>query len=531
VVASARDIVVIGAGHNALVATFYLASKGFKPLVLERRHIVGGVAVTGEFHPGFKCSSIAHTCDGLLPQVVQDLQLTQHGLSLIEVEASVSALSPDGSAIITYTEKNPAKSAETIRKFSSRDAEKYLEFHNVLLRIGQALRPLLTMTPPDIEKPSTQDLWRMAKVGRGIRRLGKKDMQRLLRWGPMPVADFAAEWFETELLRAAITGRGIFGTVAGPFSPGTMAPLLLRVAAEGHPTGRPVFPRDGMGALTQAMAAAVRAAGGEIRVNAAVEKILVKDGAACGVVLEGGEEIAAKAVVSGADPKRTLLKLVDPVHLDPNFLVKMQHYRSRGLVAKVHLALAELPTFTALAGDATGALGGRIHIGPEVDYIERAFDASKYGEFSPRPYLDVTIPTFCDPSLAPTGQHVMSIFVHYAPYHLKSGDWPSRREALGDAVVDTLAEYAPDLPRLLLGGEVITPDELEDTYGLTGGHILHGDLALDQLFTMRPLLGWARYRTPVRGLYLCGSGTHPGAGMMGASGFNAAREILRVLRR
>ena len=529
--AGERKIVVIGAGPNSLIAAFYLAKKGFKPLVLERRHIVGGVAVTEEFHRGFKCSSIAHTCDGLLPGIVQDMQLARNGLSLIESPASVSALSPDGSAITTYCEETPLKTAGTIRKFSPKDAEKYAEFCDVLFRIGDALRPLLTLTPPEIDNPSTQDLWRLAKIGRGVRKLGKKDMQRLLRWGPMAVADFAAEWFETELLRAVITGRGIFGTAAGPWSPGTTAPLLLRVAAEGHPTGCPVFPRDGMGALSQAMAAAVRAAGGEIRTKAVVEQVLVKDGTACGVVLEGGEEIAAKAVVSGADPKRTLLKLVDPVHLEPSFLAKMQHYRSKGVVAKVHLALAELPTFPALAGDATGALGGRIHIGPDVDYIERAFDASKYGEYSQQPYLDVTIPTFSDPSLAPTGQHVMSIFVHYAPYQLKIGDWPSRREALGDAVVKTLAEYAPDLPRLVLDGEVITPDELEETYGLTGGHILHGDLALDQLFTMRPLLGWARYRTPVRGLYLCGSGTHPGVGMTGASGFNAAREIIKDVRR
>jgi len=287
-----------------------------------------------------------------------------------------------------------------------------------------------------------------------------------------------------------------------------------------------------MGAIAEAMASAATHAGAEIRSNAEVIEVRVKDGAAISVVLSTGEEISAKTIISNADPKRTLLKLVDPIHLAPDFVMKLQHYRMPGTVAKVNLALSGLPEFTALkdAGD-TGALSGRIHIGPEIDYLERAFDESKYGNFSKQPYLEIAIPSVTDPSLAPAGKHVMSIYMQYAPYKLKSTDWDSQRVALGDTVVRTLAQYAPKLPELILTHQIITPQDLEDTYGLTGGHIFHGELALDQFFTMRPLLDWARYRTPIKNLYLCGSGTHPGAGLTGGSGANAAREILKDLKK
>jgi phytoene dehydrogenase-like protein len=283
-----------------------------------------------------------------------------------------------------------------------------------------------------------------------------------------------------------------------------------------------------MGALTQAMASAAKAAGVEIRTAAEVIEIRVKDGAATGVLLGTGEEINAKAVISNADPKRTLLKLTDPMHLSPDFVQKLQHYRGNGTVAKVNLALSGLPTFTALRNDE--ALKGRIHIGPEIDYLERAFDESKYGNFSRQPYLEATFPSLTDPTLAPDGKHVMSIYMQYAPYKLK-GDWEEQRKALGQTVVQTLAQYSPNLPDMILTHQIITPQDLEDVYGLTGGQIFHGDLALDQFFTMRPLLDWARYRTPIDNLYLCGSGTHPGAGLTGGSGANAAREILKHLKK
>jgi phytoene dehydrogenase-like protein len=370
----------------------------------------------------------------------------------------------------------------------------------------------------------------MLKTGRAIRGLGKKDMFRLLRWGPMAVADLASEYFETELLRAVIAARGVFGTFLGPWSAGSALVLLIRAAADSHPAGSASFAAGGVGALTQAMASAAQSAGAEIRTGADVIEIRVQNGKASGVVLSTGEEISAKAVISNADPKRTLLKLTDPIHLSPDFVQKLQHYRGNGTVAKVNLALSAVPQFTALRNGASAALKGRIHIGNEIDYLERAFDESKYGKFSNQPYLEVTIPSLTDPTLAPEGKHVMSIYMQYAPYKLK-GDWEQQRKALGQTVVKTLAQYAPNLPELILTHQIITPLDLEEKYGLTGGQIFHGELALDQFFTMRPLLDWARYQTPIENLYLCGSGTHPGAGLTGGSGANAAREILKRLKK
>ena len=523
-----RDIVIIGGGHNGLVTAFYLAQAGFKPLVLERNAQVGGAAVTDEFHPGFRCSTLAHTAGPIRPDVVSDMQLEKHGLKMITPDVCVTAISPDGRALSLYQDAD--RSVKEIAAFSRRDATKYPEFAQSLGKISKVLADALATTPPNIDDPSRSDLWSMLKTGRAIRKLGKKDMFRLLRWGPMAVADLAAEYFETELLRAAIAARGIFGTFLGPWSAGSALVLLIRAAADPHPAGGASFAVGGMGAVTQAMASAAKAAGAEIRTGAEVIEIQVKNGAATGVLLSTGEEIHAKTVISNADPKRTLLKLTEPIHLSPDFVQKLQHYRGNGSVAKVNLALSGLPNFAALNNGDSAALRGRIHIGHEIDYLERAFDESKYGNFSRQPYLEATIPTLTDPSLAPADQHIMSVYMQYAPYKLK-GDWESQRKALGQTVVQTLAQYAPNLPELILTHQIITPHDLEEKYGLTGGQIFHGELALDQFFTMRPLLDWARYRTPIESLYLCGSGTHPGAGLTGGSGANAAREILKGLRR
>jgi len=523
-----HDIAIIGGGHNGLVTAFYLAKAGFKPLVLERRPQVGGAAITDEFHPGFRCSTLAHTAGPIRPDIVRDMQLEKHGLRLITPETCVTALSPDGRALSLYTDQN--KSAQSIASFSQKDAAKYPEFEKSLGKISKVIAEALAMTPPDIDHPSGGDLWSMLKTGRALRNLGKRDMYRVLRWGPMAVADLVAEYFETELLRAVIAARGIFGTFLGPWSAGSALQLLIRAAGDSHPAGSAFFAAGGMGALTQAMASAARGAGVEIRTAAEVIEIRVKDGAATGVLLSTGEEISANAVISNADPKRTLLRLTDPTHLSPDFVQKLQHYRGNGTVAKVNLALSAPPTFTALKNGDGSALKGRIHIGPEIDYLERAFDESKYGNFSRAPYLEAAIPSLTDPTLAPAGKHVMSIYMQYAPYKLK-GDWDDQRKALGQTVVQTLAQYAPNLPEMILTHQIITPLDLEETYGLTGGQIFHGDLALDQFFTMRPLLDWARYRTPIENLYLCGSGTHPGAGLTGGSGVNAAREISKNLKR
>ena len=526
----AREVVIIGGGHNGLVTAFYLAKAGYKPLVLERRAEPGGAAITEEFHPGFRCSILAHAAGPLRPDIVRDMQLEKHGLRLIKPEVGVVALSPDGRALTLYNDVK--KSAQEIAKFSPKDAAKYPEFQASFAKIGKVIGEALALTPPNIDNPNRGDLWSMLKTGRSIRNLGKKDLYRLLRWGPMAVADLVAEYFDTELLRATIAARGIFGTFLGPWSAGTSLVLLIRGAGDSHPAGAACFAQGGIGSITQAMASAARQAGAEIRSNAEVIEVRVKDGAAVSVVLSTGEEITAKAIISNADPKRTLLKLVDPIHLSPDFVMKLQHYRMPGTVAKINLALSGLPEFTALKGASdASALSGRIHIGPEIGYLERAFDESKYGNFSKQPYLEVAIPSVTDPALAPAGKHVMSIYMQYAPFKLKGSDWDSQRVALGDTVVRTLAQYAPKLPELILTHQIITPQDLEDTYGLTGGHIFHGELALDQFFTMRPLLDWARYRTPIKNLFLCGSGTHPGAGLTGGSGANAAREIVKDLKK
>jgi phytoene dehydrogenase-like protein len=524
--AAGRDVVIIGGGHNGLVCAFYLAKAGYNPLVLERRAQPGGCAITEEFHPGFRCSILAHSAGPILPHIIRDMQLEGHGVKFVTPEIAVTSLATDGPPLTLY--KDQEQSLAGISKFSAKDAARYADFEASLAKMSAVIGDALAMVPPDIDDPSRGDLWHMLKTGHAIRGLGKKDMYRMLRWGPSAVADVVAEYFDTELLRATIATRGIFGTALGPWSAGSALMLLLRAAGDPHPAGLSHFVAGGIGAITQAMAAAATKAGAEIRCDAEVASIRIKEEAAAGVVLLSGEEIPAKAVISNADPKRTLLKFLDPIYLSPDFALKIQHYRATGTVAKINLALSGLPAFTTLTDD--HALRSRIQIGPEIDYLERAFDESKYGNFSKQPYLEIAIPSLTDSSLAPPGRHVMSIYMQYAPFKLRDDDWEGQRAALGDAVVNTISEYAPNLPELILHRQIITPQDLHDKYGLTGGHIFHGELALDQFFTMRPLLGWAKYRTPIKNLYLCGSGTHPGTGLTGGSGANAARQILKDLK-
>ena len=524
----AHDIIIIGAGHNGLVTAAYLAKAGLKPLVLERREVLGGACVTEEFHPGFRASTLAQSTGPLSSQVVKDLQLERHGLEFIRPTVRVFAPHPNGESICIY--QDVQRTTDELTKVAAKDAQNYPNFVSTFARLGRALAPLLRMTPPDIDKLSKGDLWDFGKLGLAIRGLGKKDEYRLLRYGPMAVADLAAEWFDTELLRAVVAARGIFGAFAGPWSAGTSAALLLQAATDERAIAPAQFVKGGLGALSQALARVATEAGAEIRTNADVASVTTKDGKATGVVLTNGDEIAARAVISNADPRSTLLGLVDPGEFDPSFLNKIRNYRAHGTVAKVHLALSALPHFPSVNGDANEKLSGRIHIGPDIDYLERAFDAAKYGDMSPRPYLDLAIPTLTDQTLAPAGAHVMSIHAQFAPYHLRDGDWNSRREELFDTVVNGVSEYAPDVRKLIVGRQVITPLDLEETYGLSGGHIHHGELSVDQLFAFRPVIGWARYRTPVAGLYLCGAGTHPGGGVTGVPGANAAREIIKDLK-
>jgi phytoene dehydrogenase-like protein len=518
------DVVIIGGGHNGLTAAFYLAKAGLKPLVIERRDTVGGGAITGEVHRDFKCPTLTHSTGLLWKDVARDMDLRRHGVEFLTSDVQVFAPGTDGRALILYNDVR--RSAESIRAFSAKDADAYPAYREAMTRISAVIASLLTLTPPSIDNPTAGDAWNLLRTGRKFRALGKKDGYRLLRWGPMAVADLMHEWFETELLSASLAAAGVSGTMFGPWSAGSALTLLLREAHRRLAVGAQV--RGGPGALTHGMATAAEAAGAQIRTGAHVERIIVRNERATGVALSTGEEITARAVVSAADPKTTFLRLIDPVDLTPDFLTKIRNYRSHGTVAKVNLALSGLPHFTGSHGPE--CLSGRIHIGPEIDYLERAFDHAKYGEFSTEPWLDVNIPSILDRQLTPADAHIMSIYTHFAPYTLRGTTWDAAREPLRQTVLQTLERFAPGIAQQVIAAQVISPAELERDYGFTGGHIFHGELALDQLLTMRPLLGYAQYRGPIEGLYLCGAGTHPGGFFTGGSGRNAAREVRKDLR-
>jgi phytoene dehydrogenase-like protein len=386
---------------------------------------------------------------------------------------------------------------------------------------------VLSAAPPSIDKPGAGDQFQLLKIGGKFRALGRKDAYRLLRWMPMPASDFVREWFESEPLLATIAAGGVLGSFLGVRSAGSAAILLLLAAAAGQPVAPGWSVSGGMGEVSTALADAARAAGAEIRTGAAVRSIAVKDGSATGVVLESGEEIASRMTVSNADPRRTLLGLVDRAHLPPDFVRRLENLRMRGALAKVNFAVSSLPAFAGAGSDPEGALSGCIRLAPSLDVIERAFDAAKYGAIAEEPWIELTVPSLGDPSLAPAGQHVVSAYVQFAPYALRDASWDVERDRLGDIAARTISKYAPGFDRSVIAREVIAPPDLERIFGLTGGNIFHGELALDQLFVARPLLGWARHQTPIRNLYLCGSGTHPGTGLDGRAGRLAAREILR----
>jgi phytoene dehydrogenase-like protein len=417
-------------------------------------------------------------------------------------------------------DESPEQTRASITSFSGKDAEAFPAFHTSIQRVASVLASAFEYAPPPIDKPGATDLWNLLKTARAFRSLGRRDAHRLLRWGPMPVADLVHEWFEHELVRATIAAPALTGTMFGPRSAGSSLTLLMREAHRQLAGGAALRVKGGPGAATRALAAAARAAGADIRTSTPVERIVVRENAVRAIVA-AGQTLNADIVVSGADPKTTFLRLIEPSELSPDFSAKMQHYRAAGTVAKVNLALASLPDF----GCAPDALSGRIQIGPDLDYLERAFDHAKYGEFSAEPWLELTIPSIVDGSLAPAGAHVASVYVHYAPRTLRA-DWTTARDILLANVLNVLERYAPGVRSRIVAAQVITPLDLERDYSLAGGHVFHGELTLDQLFTMRPLLGHARYATPVAGLYLCGAGTHPGGFLTGASGRLAANAVI-----
>jgi phytoene dehydrogenase-like protein len=524
------DVIVIGAGHNGLVTAGYLAKAGRRVLVLERRDQVGGAAVTEEVFPGFRFSTCADGSGYLCEEVRRDLE---PGLEILALDPVVFAPQPDGSHLAIW--RDPAKTAAEIARFSSADAERYPAFVELVGKIAAVVGGLARVEPPDLPDVGLRDLLSMRPLAGPVRALGRKHVNDLLRVLPMPVADLLDEWFESDVVKGAIAANGVRDLTWGPKEAGTAYALLYNWALSDTGLFRSAgVVKGGIGALSDALAASARSFGAEIRTGAAVEGIATAEGRAVGVRLAGGTILSAPVVVSNADPRTTFLELLDPYALSAKFARHLRNIKYRGSATRVLLALGELPEFVALArggtasggDDPTSLLQGPIQIAPTLQYLQRAYDCVKYGEFSPRPYLDVMIPTLLDPSLAPPGRHVMSITAKYAPYRLRDGNWDSRREAFGDVVIDTLAEYAPKIREAILHRRVLTPPDLEAAYGLPEGNPSHGEMTLDQFFHMRPVPGYARYRAPIGGLYLCGAGCHPGGGVTGIPGFNAARAIL-----
>jgi phytoene dehydrogenase-like protein len=521
------DAIVVGAGHNGLVTAAYLAKAGRSVLVLERRDRVGGILDTTDLVDGFRAPGIVHTVGRLRASVISDLGLVRHGLVTIEPPVRVFAPSPDGSSITLWADA--ARTATELRERSKSDAEAYPEFDRRIRSLASFLSYLHAITPPDVKNPSMADAMNGLKLGSAFRRLGKKPGREATRALPMAIADYVAETFETEAMRGALAARATQYTAMGPWSAGTTAVLLSDSAGnDGGAPGQATIARGGPGALAEALAGAARGFGAEIRTGTEVVRVLTRGHRVVGVALADGQELQARAVVTAIDPKRTLTTLVDPVAIGPHLRWRATNVRTPGAVSKVNLALSGLPTFHG--ADSPERLAGRIVLAPSIDDLERAFDASKYGRMSEEPFLEATIPTISDPSLAPEGRHVMSILAQWTPYTLREGDWETERDHLADVVVKTMERVAPGLGELITARQVITPVDLERDYGLTGGHVYHAEPGLDQFFVWRPLLGHARYRLGLPGLYLCGSGAHPGGGVTGAPGANAAREILADLK-
>ncbi len=518
------DAIVIGGGHNGLVNAAYLARAGKKVLVLERRHLVGGAAVTEEIFPGFKFSVCSYVVSLLRPEIIRDLDLPRHGLEILPLDGTFTPM-PNGDYL--WRVNDHSKTRREIARHSRVDAEAYDEYGQAMMKMAQFVKPILSMTPPDLSKLGLQDLKKLRFLARRFQSLPAADKYNQVQLMTMSAADFLDQWFETDVLKATMSASGIIGTFLGVRSPGTAYVLLHHYMGEIDGAFRSWgFARGGTGAISDAIADAGREAGVEIRTKSSVAKILIKNGKASGVVLENGDEILAGVVSSSVDPNLTFIKMIEPEELPEDFVEEVRRYKYRGSSGKVNLALDALPEFKCMPGVGPH-LRGAISISPSIEYMERAYDDAKYGDYSKHPYIDMVIPSLTDPSVAPPGKHVLSCFVQYAPYKLKQGTWDDKREAFGDTVINTVAEYAPNIKNIIMGRQVLTPLDLEREWGLTEGNIFQGELSLEQLFFLRPVPGWAQYRTPIKNLYMCGSATHPGGGIMGAPGRLAAMEILK----
>jgi phytoene dehydrogenase-like protein len=527
------DAVIIGGGHNGLVSAAYLARAGLKTLVLEQRHVLGGAAVTEEIFPGFRFSVFSYVVSLLRPEIIRELQLPRHGLDILPLDGTFTPLrageGPDGGDYL-WRVNDHGRTVRELRRWSKNDAEAYEEYGQLMVEMARFIKPILSITPPDLTSLDPRPLMPLAGLARTFQALPERQQAVFVQLMTMSAADFLDQWFETDPLKATMAASGIIGTYQGVRSPGTAYVLLHHYMGEIDGAFRAWgIPKGGTGGVSNAIASAARSLGAEIRTEAPVARIIVRDGRATGVVLENGEEIEARDVLSSVDSRRTFLGLIEPGTLDADFQEEVGRFKFRGSSGKVNLAVDRLPDFTALPGPGEH-LRGAISFSPSLDEMEQAYDDAKYGRFSRRPYIDMIIPTLVDPSLAPPGKHVISCFVQYAPYRLapELGTWDDQREAFGDAVIDRIAEFAPNIRDIILHRNVQTPLDIERTTGLSEGNIFQGELSLEQLFFNRPVPGYARFRTPIRDLWLCGSATHPGGGIMGANGRIAAMEVLRA---
>ena len=520
------DAIIIGGGHNGLVTAAYLARARRRVIVLEARELVGGCAVTEEIWPGYRVSTGAYLSSLLQQKVVRDLELEKFGYKVDAKDPAFFSPFPDGRCLFMWQDR--AKTIEEIAKFSKRDAETYPRYEERLEKLARVAEEMLLTTPPPFPPGGMGDAMEYLKLAGSMRGLSKREVVALIKIFTQSAADFLDEWFESEEVKVTLATDGVIGANGGPRSPGTAYILLHHCmgGVNGH-RGLWGFVRGGMGAVSNAIAESARSRGAVIRTSSPVAKILVKEGRVRGVALENGDEIQARIVASGVDPRRTFLQLMEERDLDPDFLEDIRHFRSEGTSLKMNLALSGLPEFRALAGAPGPQHKATMHICPSIDYIERAWDDAKYGRPSQSPLIEMTIPTMYDRTLAPEGHHIMGIFLQYAPYTLKDTNWDRERKRYSERILDVIEEYCPNIRSIIVDRQTLTPLDLERRFHITGGNIFHGEMSLDQMFVLRPLAGWARYRTPVRGLYLCGSGAHPGGGVMGAPGHNAAREILK----
>jgi phytoene dehydrogenase-like protein len=521
------DAVVVGGGHNGLTAAAYLARAGLNTLVLERREIVGGCCVTEEIAPGCRASTTSYVASMLRPEVIRDLQLAEHGLRMVPCDPSIQVAFPDGRVVPWWAERDRA--VTEFRKHSAKDADTFVRVDDRLKKLARYLQPFFLEPPPEIEAKSVAGWSDLLRVSKRFRNISNGEIAQLISFLTGSLGEFLDRNYESDVIKTMFLANNVYGKHGGPYQPGTAIGLLFHLLNGGEHELQGFYGHvmGGMGAITQAMASACRKSGAEIRTSCPVAQIDTKNGRARGVVLDDGTEIRARVVLSNADPKRTFLKMILENELPADFVHAVRGIKMAGPCAKVNLALSEEPRFTGTPSSHSKLERSFYTLVPSLEFAERCYDFSKFGEIPEELWVDCVIASNADDSLAPAGTHIMTCFVQYVPYKLRQGTWDEHRELLGDRVIRKIAEHAPNVPNSITARQVLTPLDLERTYSITEGNIFHGDLTLEQLFFMRPVPGWSQYRTPIDGLYLCGAGAHPGGGVTGAPGHNAAQQTLR----